>query len=138
VPDAERWWPLGHGEHPLYDLDVMLEDGQVELDAWHGRIGFRTVRIDTEPDESGTPFTILVNDRPIYIKGANWIPDDAFVHRVDRARYEERILQAASANINLLRACFPGRTSCSPVRPTPKKSRCVPRWKPRRGTTSCG
>jgi beta-mannosidase len=103
VPDAERWWPLGHGEHPLYDLDVMLEDGQVELDAWHGRIGFRTVRIDTEPDESGTPFTILVNDRPIYIKGANWIPDDAFVHRVDRARYEERILQAASANINLLR-----------------------------------
>ena len=103
VPDAERWWPLGHGEHPLYDLDVALVDGEVELDSWHGRIGFRTVRIDTEPDESGTPFTIIVNDHPIYIKGANWIPDDAFLHRVDRARYEERILQAASANINLLR-----------------------------------
>ena len=103
VPDAERWWPLGHGEHPLYDLDVVLEGGEVELDSWHGRIGFRTVRIDTEPDESGTPFTIIVNDRPIFIKGANWIPDDAFLHRVDRARYEERILQAASANINLLR-----------------------------------
>jgi beta-mannosidase len=103
VPDAERWWPLGHGEHPLYDLDVVLQDGEVELDSWHGRLGFRTVRIDTEPDELGTPFTILVNERPIYIKGANWIPDDAFVHRVDRARYEERVLQAASANINLLR-----------------------------------
>jgi beta-mannosidase len=103
VADAELWWPVGHGEHPLYDLDVVLQDGEVELDSWHGRIGFRTVRIDTEPDESGTPFTILVNERPIYIKGANWIPDDAFVHRVDRARYEERVLQAASANINLLR-----------------------------------
>jgi beta-mannosidase len=103
VPDAERWWPIGHGEHPLYDLDVVLEHDEGELDSWHGRLGFRTVRIDTTPDESGTPFTILVNDRPIYIKGANWIPDDAFVHRVDRARYEERILQAASANINLLR-----------------------------------
>jgi beta-mannosidase len=103
VADAELWWPVGHGEHPLYDLDVVLQDGEVELDSWHGRIGFRTVRIDTEPDELGTPFTILVNERPIYIKGANWIPDDAFVHRVDRARYEERVLQAASANINLLR-----------------------------------
>ena len=103
VPDAERWWPLGHGEHPLYDLDVMLLNGEVELDSWHGRIGFRTVNVDMTPDESGTPFTILVNDRPIFIKGANWIPDDAFPHRVDRARYEERILQAAHANINLLR-----------------------------------
>jgi beta-mannosidase len=103
VADADRWWPIGHGGQPLYDLDVVLMDGETALDSWHNRIGFRTVRIDTEPDESGTPFTILVNDRPIYIKGANWIPDDAFVHRVDRARYEERILQAATANINLLR-----------------------------------
>ena len=103
VADVERWWPIGHGEQPLYELDVVLKDGEVTLDSWHRRIGFRTVRIDTEPDESGTPFTIIVNDRPIFIKGANWIPDDAFVHRVDRARYEERILQAKSANINLLR-----------------------------------
>ncbi|RFA23228.1 glycoside hydrolase family 2 protein [Subtercola boreus] len=103
VNDAELWWPIGHGEHPLYDIDVVLTDGEAELDSWRGRIGFRTVRIDTEPDESGTPFTILVNDRPIYIKGANWIPDDAFPHRVDRARYERRIVQATHANINLLR-----------------------------------
>ncbi|MHC5794676.1 glycoside hydrolase family 2 protein [Lacisediminihabitans sp. FW035] len=103
VPGAERWWPIGHGEHPLYDLDVVLEGEDVLRDSWHGRLGFRTVRVDTEPDAAGTPFTILVNERPVFIKGANWIPDDAFVHRVDRARYEERILQAAGANINLLR-----------------------------------
>lgn len=103
VPGAERWWPVGHGEHPLYDLDIVLEGHDVVRDSWHGRLGFRTVRVDTEPDDAGTPFTILVNERPVFIKGANWIPDDAFVHRVDRARYEERILQAASANINLLR-----------------------------------
>ena len=103
IPDAERWWPIGHGDHPLYDLDVRVDDAREHTDSWHGRIGFRTIRIDTEPDETGTPFTIIINDRPIFIKGANWIPDDAFVHRVDRARYEERILQAVDANINLLR-----------------------------------
>ena len=36
------------------------------------------------------------------------------------------------------RACSPGRTSCSPVRRTPKRSRCARRSKPRCATTSCG
>ncbi len=103
VPDVERWWPRGHGAQPLYDIEVGLEAGGAGLDTWRGRVGFRTVRIDTEPDEHGTPFTFIVNDRPIVIHGANWIPDDAFPHRVDRARYAERIAQAEFANINLLR-----------------------------------
>ncbi|MBC7725552.1 MAG: glycoside hydrolase family 2 protein [Burkholderiaceae bacterium] len=103
VEDVALWWPIGHGDQPLYDLDVVLSADDSVLDSWHGRLGFRSVRIDIEPDDSGTPFTILVNERPIFVKGANWIPDDAFVHRVDRARYEERIAQAAGANINLLR-----------------------------------
>ncbi|MBG6056375.1 beta-mannosidase [Salinibacterium sp. CAN_S4] len=103
VPDVERWWPRGHGDQPLYDLDVILTSDEERLDSWNGRVGFRSVRIDTEPDEHGTPFTFVINDRPIVIRGANWIPDDAFPHRVDRARYAERIDQAQFANINLLR-----------------------------------
>ena len=103
VDDIERWWPRGHGAQPLYELEVTLHGEDGELDRWNGRIGFRTVRLDLEPDEHGTPFTFVVNDRPIYIKGANWIPDDAFPHRIDRARYARRIQQAEKADINLLR-----------------------------------
>ena len=103
LDDVERWWPRGHGEQPLYDVDVTLEGDDGSVDAWSGRVGFRTVRLDTEPDASGTPMTFIVNDRPVFIKGANWIPDDAFPHRVDRARYAARIAQAEQANINLLR-----------------------------------
>ncbi len=47
--------------------------------------------------------TFVVNDQPIFIRGANWIPDDAFVHRVTRERYFTRVRQAADAHINLLR-----------------------------------
>ncbi|WP_253259366.1 glycoside hydrolase family 2 protein [Subtercola boreus] len=103
VDDVERWWPAGHGAQPLYDVDVALLDGDTVLDAWAGRVGFRTVRIDHEPDENGTPFTFIVNDRPIFVRGVNWIPDDAFPHRVDRARYDRRLAQARAANINLVR-----------------------------------
>lgn len=103
VDDVERWWPRSHGAQPLYDLDLSLEVGGDVVDGASSRVGFRTVRIDHTPDADGTPFTFVINDVPVFIRGANWIPDDAFVHRVDRARYTARILQAEKANINLLR-----------------------------------
>jgi beta-mannosidase len=103
VPDADRWWPRGYGEQTRYELHVELFAGDRVLDERDHRIGFRTVRADTTPDEAGTPFTIVVNDRPVYVKGVNWIPDDAFPSRVDAARYRERLTQAADANVNLVR-----------------------------------
>lgn len=103
APDAALWWPRGHGDPALHDLRVeLLHDGEI-LDAQQRRIGFRTVELQTEPDEHGTPFRIAVNGEVVLIRGANWIPDDAFPHRVDRARYAHRLDQAEFAGINLLR-----------------------------------
>jgi beta-mannosidase len=103
VPDVHRWWPRGFGEPHRYPLTVELSGDADVRDERTLHIGFRDVRIDTTPDEAGTPLRLLVNERLVYVRGANWIPDDAFPHRVDRARYERRIRQAESANVNLLR-----------------------------------
>ena len=104
VPDARLWWPRGHGDQPLYDVEVVAAAAEGdEYDRWNGRVGFRTVRLDASPDEHGTSFTFVVNGRPVWIRGANWIPDDAFPHRVTRERYAARIAQAEAANMNLLR-----------------------------------
>jgi beta-mannosidase len=103
VPNAPLWWPRGYGEQPTSDLTVELRVGEKVLDSEHRRIGFRTVELDTTPDGEGTPFRIVVNGRPIAVKGVNWIPDDAFPGRITRDRVEQRLGQAASANINLLR-----------------------------------
>ncbi|MFI7216562.1 glycoside hydrolase family 2 protein [Micromonospora maritima] len=110
VPDPALWWPVGYGEQPLHDLDVTLRaaDGR-DLDAVSRRIGFRSVRLDTTPDAHGTPFTLHVNDVPIFVKGVNWIPDDAFPNRVTRARLAQRFDQALGANVNLLRIWGGGR-----------------------------
>ncbi len=47
--------------------------------------------------------TLLINGKPIYLKGANWIPDDCFPHRVTPERYALRVDQALAANMNMLR-----------------------------------
>jgi beta-mannosidase len=103
VRDIKRWWPRGHGEQALYDLTVTLAQTDAQLEVWSSRIGFRSLRLDTTQDEHGTSFTFVVNDRPVFVKGANWIPDDAFPHRVTRERYAERLAQAQDAGINLIR-----------------------------------
>ena len=104
VNEPRVWWPYDLGDPALYDLEVELcgADGEV-LDRWTRRIGFRSVRLDTEPDAVGTPFRIIVNDVPVYVKGANWIPDDILIEHVTPERYRSRVVQAVGANINLLR-----------------------------------
>jgi beta-mannosidase len=102
VDAVERWWPRGYGEQPLYDVVVALQAGSHE-DSWRGRVGFRTVSLDVAPDQQGSPFVLSVNDKPVYVRGANWIPDDAFVTRLNRATYESSIQDAVDAGMNLLR-----------------------------------
>ncbi|GAA1760675.1 glycoside hydrolase family 2 protein [Streptomonospora arabica] len=114
VPEARLWWPVGYGDQPLYDLDVTLSEqaaggreaaggSEAEADTVHRRIGFRTVDVDTSPDEIGARFTVTVNGRPIAVKGANWIPDDHFLTRITRERLARRVDQALGAHMNMLR-----------------------------------
>ncbi|WP_422647396.1 glycoside hydrolase family 2 protein [Actinoalloteichus caeruleus] len=109
VDQPRRWWPHGYGDQHRYPVDVALtvEDQPTpdngDLTTWAGEVGFRGVRLDTEPDEHGTPFTFVVNDVPVFARGVNWIPDDCFPHRVDAARYRQRLAQARDAGVNLVR-----------------------------------
>jgi len=98
VPDVAVWWPRGHGDQPLYDVRVEVGD-----DVWTGRVGFRTVTLDTAADAGGAPFLLRVNDRPVIVRGANWIPDHAYLTEMTAERYAERIDDAVEANVNLLR-----------------------------------
>ncbi|GAA1696430.1 glycoside hydrolase family 2 protein [Fodinicola feengrottensis] len=99
VENPRLWWPRGYGEQPLYPLRVEIPGH----DSYQTEIGFRTVRLDTTPDDIGTAFTFVVNDVPVFARGVNWIPDDCFPHRVDRERYERRLGQATDAGVNLVR-----------------------------------
>ncbi len=105
VDAPQLWWPHTLGTQPLYECVVTLRDraSGVTLDSWSRRIGFRTVTLDTRPDERGAAFTFVVNGVPIFARGVNWIPDDAFPSRIGAARYRHRLTQARDANVDLVR-----------------------------------
>jgi beta-mannosidase len=103
VADAELWWPHGWGDQALYPLEVTLTGPSGRLDRWQRQVGFRTVTVNTTPDEHGTPFTLVVNGQPVFGRGVNWIPDDPFPARVGRDQYRTRLTQARDLNANLVR-----------------------------------
>ena len=103
---VRRWWPHGYGEdgeQPRYRLVVTVESEGTMLDRWERRIGFRTVALDTTPDRTGSAFTLVVNGRPLFARGVNWIPDDPFPSRVSPARYRDRLQRAVAAGADLVR-----------------------------------
>jgi beta-mannosidase len=100
----ERWWPHTLGSQPLYGVAVVLVDASgTVIDARSLRVGFRTVELDTTPDATGAAFTLVVNGRPTFVRGVNWIPDDVFPSRITGDDYRERLTQAVDANVDLIR-----------------------------------
>ena len=98
IPGAAVWWPVGHGDQPLYQVTIAAGDAR-----WSGRVGFRTVTVSTTPDEDGRPFQLFVNGELVLVRGVNWIPDHAFLTEIDHDRYARRLDDAIDANVNLIR-----------------------------------
>lgn len=104
VPAVERWWPVDLGGQRRYPVSVtLLTETGAALDRWERSVGFRTVELDTSEDAEGSRFTLRVNGTEVFVRGANWIPDDCFPHRVTADRYAAGVADAVEANMNLLR-----------------------------------
>jgi beta-mannosidase len=99
----KRWWPNGYGEQPLYTVTTRLVVGGETVDERSTRIGLRTLELRRRPDEWGKSFEFVVNDVPVFAKGANWIPADSFLPRLTRERYARLLGSARDANMNMLR-----------------------------------
>ena len=103
IENPRLWWPNSHGEQPLYTVHLeLVHDGQV-LDTWTERIGLRTIELDRHADQFGETFQFVVNGRPIFAKGANWIPAHSFVNEAGRDVLDDLLTSAAEAHMNMIR-----------------------------------
>ncbi len=104
IPEPQLWWPAGQGGQPLYEVEVSARNAAGrDLGVIRRRIGLRTIVLDRAPDQWGEAFRFVVNGRPVFIKGANWIPADSFVTKLDRERYARDLRAAVLANMNGVR-----------------------------------
>ena len=97
------WNPKDYGNQWQWEGDFMISTAFTLLAKGNLKAAFREIELVNGPDSIGTSFYFKVNGKPFYAKGANYIPQDLFLPRVDSARYEKLIQQAVDANINMIR-----------------------------------
>jgi beta-mannosidase len=121
LPDPQPWEPWDRGFPHLYELIVSvstrpsqnlakvsepsqglttsnlqpLTSNLPTLDSVSTRFGIRHIALDG--------WTLVVNGRREFIRGANWVPADSLPGRLRRADYAHLLGMARAAGVNLLR-----------------------------------
>jgi beta-mannosidase len=103
IPEPKLWWTNGLGMPNLYHFLGEIRTGGEIVDWVEERVGIRTIELVQENDAAGKSFYFKLNGVPVFMKGANYIPQDNFLPRVTRESYESLIGNAANAGMNMLR-----------------------------------
>ena len=103
IKNPKLWWTHNLGEAFLYNIQVELVHKGNVLETHSKKLGIRSVELVTEKDSIGESFYFKLNGKPVYMKGANYIPQQMMESKIDRKRYSELIDDVVSANMNMLR-----------------------------------
>lgn len=103
INNPKLWWSNGLGEAHLYPFSATISIDGETVDAQTHNIGIRSLKVINEKDADGHSFYFELNGKRVFAKGANYIPQDNFLTRVTDDRYEQTILDAVNANMNMLR-----------------------------------
>lgn len=103
IKNPKQWWCNGSGEQYFYYFLIGLADSKGNSQSTERKVGIRTVNVIQEPDSIGKSFYFSVNGIPVFMKGANYIPQDVFLNRVTDEKYDSLLKNVKNANMNMLR-----------------------------------
>ncbi|QNK02189.1 glycoside hydrolase family 2 [Dyella telluris] len=93
------WWPVGMGEHPLYQLELAAAVDGATSDRATTSFGIRSV--SSHLTRQGYR-QFVVNGKPLLIRGAGWAPD--MFLRDDPARMEAEFSYVLNLGLNTIRS----------------------------------
>ncbi|MFF1572215.1 glycoside hydrolase family 2 protein [Leifsonia sp. NPDC058292] len=111
VDEPELWWPNGHGDQALYEVQLTVGDGSASPVTVSRTVGLRSIELapndGAEPD--APPYVFVVNGRRIYVNGWNWVPVDALYADPQPHKVRHLLELAALSHANLVRVNGVGR-----------------------------
>ena len=103
IKNPTLWWCNGLGKPYLYNFSFSLIRNQKNIENKSLKIGLKTIKLVQEKDTFGKSFYFTLNGKPVFIKGANYIPPDSFLPRVADSTYNSIVKNVKKANMNMLR-----------------------------------
>ena len=103
IKEPQLWWSNGLGNPYLYKFTTAVSLENHISDSISCNIGIRSLKVIADKDKYGRSLYFELNGKPVFMKGANYIPGDNFLPRITPEKYEKAILDAKNANMNMLR-----------------------------------
>lgn len=102
IRNPKLWNSNGLGEAHLYGYDINLKYNNKIIN-YKNTIGLKIVELVRQKDSIGESFYFKLNGKPVFMKGANYIPQDNFVSRTSVKDYKKMIQLAKDAHMNMIR-----------------------------------
>ncbi|MCE5198907.1 MAG: glycoside hydrolase family 2 TIM barrel-domain containing protein [Armatimonadota bacterium] len=114
LANPKLWWPNGMGEPYLYTAYMTVRSNGSVIDTIQFSVGIRSFEIVRTPKDANEQQPLpsgalnnetmfVVNGKPVYYRGANFVPADILFGRIDDERIENQMRLVQDCNINLLR-----------------------------------
>ena len=100
LKNTSLWWPNGAGDAFLYRITTVVDVNGKQSDSYTFNFGLRTISLQYNAVTKGPQF--VVNSRPLFIHGGNWIGIDQLL-RLREERYAKELALHASMGFNMIR-----------------------------------
>lgn len=101
--NASLWWPNEMGEQSMTDFVVEIFENDKLIETREVTTGIRKIELIEEPDSIGSAMYFKVNGKKVYIKGANYIPEEMIETWMSKEKTIKLLAECVPAHFNMLR-----------------------------------
>ena len=103
LENAELWWPNEMGEQKMTEFELKIYKNNELVDTQKVKTGIRKIELIEEPDSIGCAMYFKVNGKKVYIKGANYVPEEMIETWMSKEKTLKLLAECVPAHFNMLR-----------------------------------
>ena len=103
LKNANIWWPNEMGEQNMTDFEIKIYENDKLIDNKQVTTGIRKIELIEEPDSIGSALYFKVNGKKVYIKGANYVPEEMIETWMSKDKTVKLLAECVPAHFNMLR-----------------------------------
>ena len=103
LQNASLWWPNEMGEQSMTNFVVEIYKNDKLIETQKVTTGIRKIELIEEPDSIGSTVYFKVNGKKVYIKGANYIPEEMIETWMSKEKTIKLLAECVPAHFNMLR-----------------------------------
>ena len=97
------WWPNEMGDQSMTEFEIKIYKNNKHIDSQIVKTGIRKIELVEEPDSIGCAMYFKVNGKKVYIKGANYVPEEMIETWMSKEKTVKLLAECVPAHFNMLR-----------------------------------